>query len=179
MIYRFRVILDNDTEDDTKKPAAKEDVASEEKKKNSDNKEEEQEVDSVDNHPDSFSPINPCRKDIEQLYKEYPNFKYCKQVLVEVNAGQILYLPCGWFHEVTSYSTIGGGTANDDNNDETLQNCHVALNYWYHPPDALDNYENPYLDNFWKLEEEQRLGISNSNSSKSSNGNKKRKREEQ
>jgi len=37
-----------------------------------------------------------------------------------------------------------------------LSDCHMAINYWYHPPDATNNYEKPYKDNFWKKEEEQR-----------------------
>lgn len=41
----------------------------------------------------------------------------------------------GWFHEVTSYATEGCPT-------------HLALNYWYHPPDNLEDaaaaLEQPY-----------------------------------
>lgn len=44
---------------------------------------------------------------------------------VELKAGQILYLPAGWLHEVTSFS------------DDSLQ-THLALNYWFQPPDNLD-----------------------------------------
>lgn len=39
----------------------------------------------------------------------------------EVRAGQMLYLPAGWFHEVTSFSTAASPT-------------HVALNYWWAAP---------------------------------------------
>ena len=70
--------------------------------------------------------------------------------MVEIEAGQMLYLPAGWFHEVTSYSTTG-------DEGDFLGDCHMALNYWYHPPDALDNYQNPYQDDFWRREEKQRL----------------------
>ena len=44
---------------------------------------------------------------------------------VDLQAGQILYLPAGWFHEVTSFSTASSQT-------------HLALNYWFQPPDNLD-----------------------------------------
>ena len=48
----------------------------------------------------------------------------------------MLYLPAGWFHEVTSYGQQ-----------------HVALSYWMHPPDNLkpgpDGFQNPYTGVFW------------------------------
>ena len=34
-------------------------------------------------------------------------------------------MPCGWFHEVRSYGNSKEGG-------------HLALNYWFHPPDNLD-----------------------------------------
>ena len=43
----------------------------------------------------------------------------------ELNAGEQLYLPCGWFHEVRSYG-------------DSEQGGHLALNYWFHPPDNLN-----------------------------------------
>ena len=45
-------------------------------------------------------------------------------LVAEVEAGQMLYIPAGWFHEVTSYAASASPT-------------HLALNYWYHPPDNL------------------------------------------
>ena len=51
-------------------------------------------------------------------------------------AGQMLYLPAGWFHEVTSYGQQ-----------------HIALSYWMHPPDNLtagnEGFKRPYTSNFW------------------------------
>lgn len=38
----------------------------------------------------------------------------------ELKAGEMLYLPAGWFHEVLSSGS------------------HCALNFWYHPPDRRD-----------------------------------------
>ena len=44
----------------------------------------------------------------------------------------MLYLPCGWFHEVSS---VG---------------YHCALNFWYHPPDA-QSHARPYRKaGFWR-----------------------------
>ena len=45
--------------------------------------------------------------------------------------GDALYLPCGYWHEVSS----SGG-------------LHAALNYWLHPPDAK-HFDHPYTDTFW------------------------------
>ncbi|WFD27771.1 hypothetical protein MNAN1_002776 [Malassezia nana] len=43
-------------------------------------------------------------------------------LVVELHAGQMLYLPASWFHEVTSWASESGP--------------HMAFNYWMHPPDG-------------------------------------------
>ena len=53
---------------------------------------------------------------------------------VTLTAGQMLFIPAGWFHEVRS---TGGGDSG-----------HLALNYWFHPPDGSD-FNKPYLSDFW------------------------------
>ena len=57
----------------------------------------------------------------------------------ELHAGESLYLPAGWFHEVTSLN--GNGLE------------HMALNYWLHPPTNLcrgaAGFERPYTSPFW------------------------------
>lgn len=61
--------------------------------------------------------------------------------LVEIQQGQMLYLPASWWHEVTSASkqvTEGDSEERDD--------VHMAFNYWFYPPDALDSFEEPYAD---------------------------------
>ena len=50
-------------------------------------------------------------------------------------AGQMLYLPVGWFHEVTSFGGAGRTT-------------HMAFNYWFHPPATADPAY-PYASQFW------------------------------
>ncbi|OSC98320.1 Clavaminate synthase-like protein [Trametes coccinea BRFM310] len=57
--------------------------------------------------------------------------------VVELSEGEMLYLPASWWHEVTSTS-VGDS---EDGND-----VHMAFNYWFYPPDALDNFESPYRD---------------------------------
>ena len=59
-------------------------------------------------------------------------------------AGDMLYLPAGWFHEVTSYSS---SSSHDPS-------WHMALNYWFHPPDNLvpSGFSKPYLTDYWKVQ---------------------------
>lgn len=73
---------------------------------------------SANSRPDNFSPLCPDEVDEPGL-------------TLEVRAGECLYLPCGWFHHVTSLR---------DSSD-----CHMAVNYWYHPPDRLDSFVDPYF----------------------------------
>eukprot|EP01033_Poteriospumella_lacustris_P013655 gene13655-9782_t len=47
--------------------------------------------------------------------------------------GEMLFIPAGWFHEVKSQGSEG----------------HIAFNYWFHPPDQLDNFDKPYSSDFW------------------------------
>ncbi|KAL4437367.1 hypothetical protein ABPG75_004506 [Micractinium tetrahymenae] len=91
--------------------------------------------------PESFSRVDLHLPDA-QLKRQFPLFPGKAAALeCEVQAGQMLYLPAGWFHEVTSYSTADSPT-------------HMALNYWYHPPDNLHRgaaaaMEQPYTQPFW------------------------------
>ena len=59
------------------------------------------------------------------------------RVVVQLSAPALLYIPCGWFHEVESESepvdpAAGGG-----------EKGHCALNVWFLPPDQLDEQQ-PY-----------------------------------
>lgn len=51
--------------------------------------------------------------------------------------GQMLYLPASWYHEVTS-SSSPPHHLRGQNGVHQQSNVHMALNYWFHPPDALD-----------------------------------------
>ncbi|KEQ65588.1 Clavaminate synthase-like protein [Aureobasidium melanogenum CBS 110374] len=72
-----------------------------------------------------------------------------KPYIVELKAGDMLYLPTSWFHEVTSFS-----------DEKSEDNVHIALNYWFHPPDAQKpEFEKPYADaTLWKFMEEKVKG---------------------
>jgi hypothetical protein len=68
-----------------------------------------------------------------------------KPYIVDLKAGDMLYLPTSWFHEVTSFS-----------DEESDDNVHIALNYWFHPPDAKKaEFGKPYADvALWRFMEE-------------------------
>ena len=111
--------------------------------------------------PDSFSQIDlnlPAKK----LRSRFPEFhKVGSAFEVEVKAGQSLYLPAGWFHEVTSYSGgASGGSGKEE--EQGLPLFHLALNYWTHPPDVSDPSENgfmkPYSSDYWPELWNQRKG---------------------
>jgi Cupin-like domain len=74
----------------------------------------------------------------------------------------MLYLPAGWFHEVTSFS----GTEPDQEGPRTPAALpeqgprpatsapfHMAVNYWLHPPDNLEpgpeGFCKPYTSGYW------------------------------
>ena len=57
------------------------------------------------------------RPDADQPDLEaFPAFANASRVEVTVHAGEMLFIPAGWYHEVTSYGR------------------HVALNFWFEPP---------------------------------------------
>lgn len=102
----------------------------------------------------SFSRID-LSLPMSTLENDFPQMKLLNQHIVNLCSGQLLYLPAGWFHEVTSYSesvSIMNGKETDVMGEkiDKLQHCHCALNYWFHPPDVLDNYNKPYQNDFWQ-----------------------------
>ncbi|GBF92068.1 hypothetical protein Rsub_04415 [Raphidocelis subcapitata] len=90
--------------------------------------------------PPSFSRVDLSLPPAE-LRRRHPSFPGAGAAIVaEVAAGQCLYLPAGWFHEVTSYSDPGCAT-------------HLAFNWWFHPPDNLAPtnaaFKQPYTSDYW------------------------------
>jgi hypothetical protein len=89
---------------------------------------------------DNFSRIgNPAASTTSSRFPEF--WENCQTCVVELQAGQSLYIPAGWFHSVTSF----GGASVDDTDKDYKNDIHMALNYWYHPPDALDCFDKPYI----------------------------------
>jgi hypothetical protein len=81
------------------------------------------------------------KEDFELLRKSTP-------VSVEVQAGEALYLPASWFHEVTSFSTESASEEEED----YLSRLHLAVNYWFFPPDIKNP---PYKDDTLEKEFEE------------------------
>ncbi|XP_049849957.1 uncharacterized protein LOC126320545 [Schistocerca gregaria] len=55
--------------------------------------------------------------------------------VLELHQGDALYLPAGWFHEVTSCGTH-----------DSSDHVHLAVNYWLYPPTTTATFESPYQD---------------------------------
>ena len=67
----------------------------------------------------------------------------CQSIEITLTAGEMLYIPCGWFHEVRSLGPPAEGG-------------HLALNYWFHPPDG-DSFHRPYTSDFWRADMKARV----------------------
>ena len=66
---------------------------------------------------------------------EFDLSKASMPFVVDINPGEMLYLPASWWHEVTSSSPENGKS-----------NIHMAFNYWFYPPDGLKKLDEPYQD---------------------------------
>lgn len=87
--------------------------------------------------PDNFSTID-LSQSRTALAAQHPGFVELATTTVTLRAGETLYLPAGWFHEVTSSNC---GTE-----------AHLAFNYWFHPPDAgRGSSYSPYTGDAWPL----------------------------
>ncbi|KAL7470514.1 hypothetical protein ACHAXS_010768 [Conticribra weissflogii] len=103
-------------------------------------------VDKTVKYPNNFSKVDhTLLDDPVELERQYPKMSGAKAAFAIVNEGECLYLPASWFHEVTSY---GGDTTTEG---------HIALNYWFHPPDAENDFENPYSSEFWPNDYRERI----------------------
>lgn len=92
--------------------------------------------------PDNFSCVDLSQRD-DVLCRSFPAFPgKAAATLCTLSAGEMLYLPAGWFHEVTSF----GGPESKG---------HLAVNYWFHPPDQLD-VKDPtagvYRSSYWEAQ---------------------------
>ena len=93
-----------------------------------------------DSPPPHFS---RCRGREEALRSPhlFPLFAQAHRLTAELEAGDALYLPCGFWHEVTSSGAAdAGGNAAD---------THLALNWWFAPPDT-NAFEAPYSSDLWE-----------------------------
>ncbi|GMF20949.1 unnamed protein product [Phytophthora fragariaefolia] len=102
-------------------------------------------------YPVSFSQVDTFRlrggeQARKELHTEFPKFSEAKAAFCDLEVGDMLFLPASWFHEVESYGSAQG-------------NGHLALNYWYQPPDQLSptHFSSPYSSPFWERDWEQRF----------------------
>ena len=96
-------------------------------------------VDKTVKNPNNFSKIDPSLlDDDEKLKEDFPKILEANPAFCTCHAGDMLYLPASWFHEVRSLSDSSSDT-----------NGHMAFNYWFHPPDAENDFKNPYSTDFW------------------------------
>ena len=90
--------------------------------------------------PPSFSKINT---DSPTIHKDFRQFAKATPVYVTLQAGDALYLPASWLHEVRSESDVADEITNSYQsaaNDKFIG--HFAMNYWFYPPDleTVDAY---------------------------------------
>ncbi|KAF0271330.1 hypothetical protein FOG51_03831 [Hanseniaspora uvarum] len=95
--------------------------------------------------PPSFSKINPLFLHLDEIVDDniraklhekgsqmFPEFfkdeVLSQRIIIDLSPGDVLYLPAGWFHEVSSRGKY-----------------HIACNYWFVPPDNFDD-EKMYKD---------------------------------
>lgn len=127
----YNMILTNESENDIKKPTDNQSTLD----------------------PPSFSTIPPTvvhldkiedqelRNNIEELArKKWPKFFTAHRTTIDLKPGEMLFLPTGWFHEVTSFGSTDG---NEDSHD-----INVAVNYWLMPPTG-NSINNMYKDGYW------------------------------
>jgi len=86
--------------------------------------------------PKNFSTVD--KDDLEK----FPKFKDAHKITCELKAGEMLFLPAGWFHEVFS------SEKNIFQTREGFDEGHMALNYWFQPySDEAGEVEGPVVTN--------------------------------
>ncbi|SCU84385.1 LANO_0C01222g1_1 [Lachancea nothofagi CBS 11611] len=108
--------------------------------------------------PPSFSTVAPAIVHLDKIkdktvrekihakaLEKWPLFLQANRLVVDLEPGEMLYLPTGWFHEVTSFGKENAASAQDQ--------IHVAVNYWFVPPNG-ETIENlyPHEDKYWPLD---------------------------
>ncbi|TPX37380.1 hypothetical protein SeLEV6574_g07895 [Synchytrium endobioticum] len=95
--------------------------------------------------PPSFSriPLSMLRDPSPKVFKQFPLLKNATPFVIDLDAGEMLYLPASWMHEVTSFSKPS--TASDVG----TKHIHMAFNYWFHPPSESGTFAFPYEDDYW------------------------------
>ncbi|KXS09570.1 Clavaminate synthase-like protein [Gonapodya prolifera JEL478] len=92
--------------------------------------------------PPSFSkvPAGTLTKPDPPALNDFPLVRLSNGIDCDLEPGEMLYLPAGWFHEVSSRGDSGEGATSG---------LHMAVNYWLHPP-TTTTFESPYEDGYWR-----------------------------
>lgn len=111
-------------------------------------------------NPPSFSKVPPVLLHLDELEpkqreklikfgnKHFPGFLDAPKMTVWLKPGEMLYLPTGWFHEVSSFGSESAAA--------NIDNVHIALNYWFVPPNG-ETVENVYCDAYWREDYERTI----------------------
>jgi hypothetical protein len=113
--------------------------------------------DSTSSHPANFSRVDTSMP-LNEIAQRFPLFAseavQSQKREMWLEAGQMLYLPAGWFHEVTSCDTKTDAQQTQQPHTQQGRGGHLAFNYWFHPPDNLDStkqgFSQPYTSPFWQ-----------------------------
>lgn len=62
----------------------------------------------LDDEPPSFSLAGSVTKDEASVRERFPRISEAARLVADIQAGEMLYLPTGWFHEVQSFSSGDG-----------------------------------------------------------------------
>ena len=87
----------------------------------------------------------------EEIAKKFPAFSSAAELVVDMAAGECLFLPAGWYHNVTSFGPSEYDPAVAATCPWAYEGGHMAFNYWYHPPGTRD-FDRPYSSGFWEAD---------------------------
>ncbi|KAK7684585.1 hypothetical protein QCA50_012165 [Cerrena zonata] len=88
------------------------------------------------NTGDSIEDMDFDNLSLDEIGKRIPGNDLNK-LQVWLKPGEQLYLPTGWFHEVSSFAQ------------NELNPTHIAINYWFIPPTEFF-FHTPYKDTYWQ-----------------------------
>ncbi|KAJ3154741.1 hypothetical protein HDU89_007981 [Geranomyces variabilis] len=97
--------------------------------------------------PPSFSRIPVTILHAPSPSSTFPLLADATKTTFTLRAGDALYLPTGWFHEVAS------ANAEDAELESAESAFHMALNYWLAPPTGVtveEAYEDAYAEDYWQ-----------------------------
>eukprot|EP00933_Yihiella_yeosuensis_P030600 TRINITY_DN24224_c0_g1_i1.p1 TRINITY_DN24224_c0_g1~~TRINITY_DN24224_c0_g1_i1.p1 ORF type:complete len:489 (-),score=109.92 TRINITY_DN24224_c0_g1_i1:109-1515(-) len=110
--------------------------------------------------PDSFCPVSTMTPATGSTAPAVPSALRGKHMTAKLQAGDLLYLPASWFHEVISSGCGAGG--------------HLALNIWMAPPHTKGTEEKPYEDDFWEENYQKLRALATSEIGAAAKGKKKK-----